>query len=102
MNLGTLPEGMSYAEYARGGFFEIAAATLLTVALIFAATVLTRRDEDEELPLSVRLLLTVFSACVALMFASSYYRMLMYMDAYSMTIRRVGVCWLMALMLAVS
>ena len=101
LNLGTLPEGMSYAEYARGGFFEIAAATLLTVALIFAATVLTRRDEDEELPLSVRLLLTVFSACVALMFASSYYRMLMYMDAYSMTIRRVGVCWLMALMLAV-
>ena len=101
LNLGTLPEGMSYAEYARGGFFEIAAATLLTVALIFAATVLTRRDEDEELPLSVRLLLTVFSACVVLMFASSYYRMLMYMDAYSMTIRRVGVCWLMALMLAV-
>lgn len=101
LNLGTLPEGMSYAEYARGGFFEIAAATLLTVALIFAATVLTRRDEDEKLPLSVRLLLTVFSACVALMFASSYYRMLMYMDAYSMTIRRVGVCWLMALMLAV-
>lgn len=101
LNLGTLPEGVSYAEYARGGFFEIAAATLLTVALIFAATVLTRRDEDEELPLSVRLLLTVFSACVALMFASSYYRMLMYMDAYSMTIRRVGVCWLMALMLAV-
>lgn len=101
LNLGTLPEGVSYAEYARGGFFEIAAATLLTVALIFAATVLTRRDEDEELPLSVRLLLTVFSACVVLMFASSYYRMLMYMDAYSMTIRRVGVCWLMALMLAV-
>ena len=60
LNLGTLPEGVSYAEYARGGFFEIAAATLLTVALIFAATVLTRRDEDEELPLSVRLLLTVF------------------------------------------
>lgn len=101
LNLGSLPEGVSYAEYARGGFFEIAAATLLTVALIFAATVLTRRDEDEELPLSVRLLLTVFSACVVLMFASSYYRMLMYMDAYSMTIRRVGVCWLMALMLAV-
>lgn len=101
LNLGTLPEGVSYAEYARGGFFEIAAATLLTVALILAATVLTRRDEDEELPLSVRLLLTVFSACVVLMFASSYYRMLMYMDAYSMTIRRVGVCWLMALMLAV-
>lgn len=101
LNLGTLPEGMSYAEYARGGFFEIAAATLLTIALIFAVAVLTRRDEEEQLPLPVRLLLTVFSACVALMFASSYYRMLMYMDAYSMTIRRVGVCWLMALMLAV-
>lgn len=101
LNLGTLPEGMSYAEYARGGFFEIATATLLTIALIFAVTVLTRRDEEEQLPLPVRLLLTVFSACVALMFASSYYRMLMYMDAYSMTIRRVGVCWLMALMLAV-
>lgn len=101
LNLGGLPEGTSYAEYARGGFFEIAAATLLTIALIFAVTVLTRRDENEQLPLPVRLLLTVFSACVALMFASSYYRMLMYMDAYSMTIRRVGVCWLMALMLAV-
>lgn len=101
LNLGSLPEGTSYAEYARSGFFEIAAATLLTMALIFAVTVLTRRDEQEQLPLSVRVLLTVFAACVALMFASSYYRMLMYMDVYSMTIRRVGVCWLMALLLAV-
>lgn len=61
LNLGTLPEGETYADYARSGFFEIAAATLLTIFLIFLAALLVRKkDGDNQIPLSVRVLLTVF------------------------------------------
>ncbi len=98
---GTLPEGESYADYARSGFFEIAIATLLTIALIFGAALFTKKREDGALPIIVRVLLTVFSGCVCLMFASSYYRMLMYIHAYAMTVKRVAVCWLMAVFLCV-
>lgn len=101
LNLGQLPENESYADYARSGFFEIAAATLLTMGLILAVTVLTKRRENGALPTVVKSLLTVFSGCVLLMFASSYYRMFMYIGAYSMTIKRVAVCWLMAVLLLI-
>lgn len=101
LNLGQLPEKESYADYARSGFFEIAAATLLTMGLILAVTVLTQRRENGALPTVVKSLLTVFSGCVLLMFASSYYRMFMYIGAYSMTIKRVAVCWLMAVLLLI-
>ncbi len=101
LHLGELPEGEGYADYARSGFFEIAAATLLTMGLILAVTVLTKRLENGALPTVVKILLTVFSGCVLLMFASSYYRMFMYIGAYSMTVKRVAVCWLMALLLLI-
>lgn len=102
LNLGTLPEGETYADYARSGFFEIAAATLLTIFLIFLAALLVRKkDGDNQIPLSVRVLLTVFSGCVCLMFASAYYRMFMYIGACALTVKRVAVCWLMAVFLLI-
>lgn len=102
LNLGALPEGETYADYARSGFFEIAAATLLTIFLIFFAALLVRKkDGGNQIPLSVRVLLTVFSGCVCLMFASAYYRMFMYIGACALTVKRVAVCWLMAVFLLI-
>lgn len=101
LNMGVLAEGETYAQYARSGFFEISAATILTIAIIFVTSQFTQKKEDGRLPLVIKILLTVFSLCVCLMFASSYYRMFMYISAYSLTVKRVAVCWLMALMLLV-
>lgn len=94
---GRLPEGTTYAEYARSGFFSIAVASILTVAIIAVVSFITKKGKH-GLPLPVKLLLTLFSVCVALLYASAFYRMGLYMNVYGLSVRRVMVCWLMALL----
>lgn len=99
--LGKLPDNTGYAEYARSGFFQIAAATVITIVIILAVSVFVKRNDDNDIPKTVKILLTVFSSCAVLLFASAYFRMFMYMKNFGLSVKRVLVCWLMALMLTV-
>lgn len=92
---GKLPENINYAEYARSGFFHIAGATALTVAIIAGVYFICGK-----LKISVRIMLTVFSATATILFASAYFRMHMYMTALGLTVKRVAICWLITLLLA--
>lgn len=92
---GKLPENINYAEYARSGFFHIAGATALTVAIIAGVYFICGK-----LKLPVRIMLTVFSATATILFASAYFRMYMYMTALGLTVKRVAICWLITLLLA--
>ncbi len=91
---GKLPENINYAEYARSGFFHIAGATALTVAIIAGVYFISGK-----LKLPVKIMLTVFSATATILFASAYFRMYMYMTALGLTVKRVAVCWLITLLL---
>ena len=92
---GRLPENINYAEYARSGFFHIAGATALTVAIIAGVYFICGK-----LKIPVKIMLTVFSATATILFASAYFRMHMYMTALGLTVKRVAVCWLITLLLA--
>jgi hypothetical protein len=92
---GRLPEYVNYAEYARSGFFHIAGATALTVAIIAGVYFICGK-----LKVSVKIMLTVFSATATILFASAYFRMHMYMTALGLTVKRVSICWLITLLLA--
>ncbi len=93
---GKLPENIvNYAEYARSGFFQIAGATALTVAIIAGVYFICGK-----IKLPVKIMLTVFSATATILFASAYFRMYMYMTALGLTVKRVAVCWLITLLLA--
>lgn len=80
-----LPDGVTYAEYARSGFFQ-----LLFVCLLNLMLVLGIRKYFRESRLLGGILL-VISACTFVMTASSAYRMLLYISAYHLTFLRVAV-----------
>ncbi len=80
-----LPEGITFSEYARGGFFQLLAVTMINVVLMVLCT--TFFEESKLL----RMLLTVMTACTYIMIFSAGYRMLLYVDAYKLTILRLFV-----------
>ena len=83
--------GLSYAEYARRGFFElVAVAALVIPVLMVANAVLSERDGRDRQ--SFRSLSTVILILVALIMASAFQRMLLYTDAYGLTHDRLYVC----------
>jgi hypothetical protein len=78
-----LPEGITYSEYARGGFFQLLAVTIINVALMVMCT--TFFEESRLL----RILLTLMTACTYIMIFSAGYRMLLYVAAYKLTFLRL-------------
>ncbi|MFC7708278.1 DUF4153 domain-containing protein [Micromonospora lupini] len=82
--------GLTYAEYARSGFWQLLAVTALTLLVIAVAArrapKATRADR-----LLVRALLGALTALSLVVVASSLYRMQVYADAYGATRLRLFV-----------
>lgn len=83
----TLPSGYTYAEYAREGFFQLLAVSILN--LIFVLTGLNFFKESRIL----KGILTVMSLCTYIMIASSAMRMMIYIRWYYLTFLRIFVLW---------
>lgn len=80
-----LPEGFTYAEYARRGFFELLAVTCFNMLLILVCTILFRESKLLKANLAF---ITLFTY---IMIASSAYRMLLYIGTYHLTFLRLFV-----------
>lgn len=87
-----LPDGYTYAEYAREGFFQLLFVSGLNLLLVLLCA---RRFRASRV---LRLLLTVISGCTYIMAASSAMRMLLYVQAYGLTFLRVLVLWFLAVL----
>ncbi|MFU8826489.1 MAG: DUF4153 domain-containing protein [Brevefilum sp.] len=96
-------EGFTYAEYARRGFFELVAVTLISLGLYYLLSMFTKR--------SGRTIKTIFSALgillmvqVGLMLISAFQRLSLYETAYGFTtlrtITHVFMIWLGVLLAA--
>lgn len=86
-NLFTLPSDITYAIYARRGFFQlVAVATLnLSLVLINVSNVKEHKWLDKSL--------YIISGCTFIMILSATYRMILYVRAYHLTFIRVLVLW---------
>lgn len=84
---GTLPNGYSYAEYAREGFFQLLFICLMNLGLVLIC--LSRFKENKLL----KAILTVISLCTYIMTASSAMRMILYIQYYYLTFLRIFVLW---------
>jgi Domain of unknown function (DUF4173) len=76
--------GMTYASYARRGFFELVAVACLALALLWGLALLARRER----PWQRRSFNAACAALIALTFgmlASAFQRMLLYEQAYGYT-----------------
>ncbi len=86
MRIG-LPEQVSYAEYARGGFWELLFVSVINFIMILLCMYLFREN------VVLKVILTVICGCTFVMILSSGYRMMMYIGEYYLTFLRVLVLW---------
>lgn len=87
-----LPDGMSYAQYAHQGFWQ-----LLIVSLINIATVLVCIQIFEKHP-ALKILLLIISLCTCIMTVSAAYRMILYINIYHLTFLRILVLWFLSVL----
>lgn len=79
----SLPDGYTYASYARRGFFQLLFVCILNVLLILLTTEVFQKNR------ALRILSVGFSACTLIMNVSATYRVLLYIQAYDMTYPRL-------------
>ncbi|MEU3794077.1 DUF4173 domain-containing protein [Streptomyces fructofermentans] len=82
--------GLTYAEYARQGFWQLLMVTVLTLLVIVFALRWAPRDDTRDRTL-VRAVLGTLCALALVVVASAVRRMDMYVDAYGLTRLRISV-----------
>ncbi|MCM1173482.1 MAG: DUF4173 domain-containing protein [Blautia sp.] len=82
-----LPEGYTYAAYARQGFFQLLAVCIINLILVLLCLYFFRDN------LILKIILSIVSGCTFIMILSSALRMLMYISAYNLTFLRLFVIW---------
>ncbi|MDO7906963.1 DUF4173 domain-containing protein [Paenibacillus sp. JX-17] len=94
---GLLPKDMTYAAYARKGFFEL----ILVSSLNFTLLLITLRYALDHARLVLQRLnqfmLFILAGCSGVMLFSAYMKLAMYEEAYGYTYTRIHVSWCMPL-----
>lgn len=91
--LGTgLPDGITYSEYARSGFFQLVAVAFINVGMVLVCMYLFRENRW------LKGILTIISFCTFIMIISAAYRMTLYVSVYHLTVLRVLVYWALAVL----
>lgn len=95
---GTLPVDFTYAEYARRGFFELVAVTLINFTIIIIGINHTKPC-SEKLSSFCKVLYTLLAIFTLNMLYSAHYKMSLYEKSYGYTYLRVYVHLFMVLLL---
>jgi len=85
-----LPENYTYAGYAREGFFQLLAVSIINFLLVLICLYLFRESK------TLRVILSVICGCTFIMIFSSALRMILYIDTYALTFLRLFVLWALA------
>lgn len=78
-----LPVGYTYAEYAREGFFQLLAVSIMNLVLVLMGLYYFKSSKV------LKCILSVMSLCTFIMIASSGMRMIIYIQYYYLTFLRV-------------
>lgn len=92
---GILPDGFSYAEYARQGFFELCSVSVINLVCIIAIGVFIGRGKKNKAAV-LKLLTTVFCLCTLILISTAVAKLVMYIDYYGLTQKRIYAMWMMA------
>jgi hypothetical protein len=81
---GVLPDGKSYAEYARSGFLELVAVSVINFAILMVTLVFGGREVG-ALGRWNKILLYILVGCSGVMLYSAYTRLVLYEEVYGYT-----------------
>ncbi len=86
---GFLPNGeITYAEYARKGFFEMCVIAVINLILVFLALILSKKRNGKVCH-SIKAIATFIAVFTLIIIATAISKMALYIDAYGMTILRL-------------
>lgn len=93
---GVLPEGFSYAEYARKGFFELCSVSVINLIMIVAIAFFIKRTENGSCVI-LKFVATALCLCTLILISTAIAKLVMYIDSYGLTQKRIYALWLMIL-----
>ena len=97
---GELPDGLSFSEYARRGFFELCAVAFINLCVIAAIQAFTKRGDGDVRPVCLRVYTAALCAFSLLLTACALSKMALYIRSMGMTRLRVYTSWFMLVMAA--
>ena len=93
---GVLPDGYSYAAYARKGFFELCGVCGVNAAILFCCSAFVKRRDGKD---SVAAWFSAALAlCSVLLAVTALSKMLLYIKEYGLTPLRVYTAWFILLL----
>lgn len=95
MLLGKLPDGVTYASFARSGFFELCAVACINGAVLYISDILTLRKSGEKRKNLIQIILVYITFFIIFTAAA---KMIMYITAYGFTPKRFYTLWFMLLL----
>ena len=97
--ISKLPSDMdSYAEYARRGFFELCAVSVINLAIIATLGLFCRRKENGQKEKSIRVMTSVLCVFTIMLISTAISKMVMYIKVYGLTPLRIYTTWFMLLL----
>ncbi len=97
---GVLPQGFSYAAYAREGFFQLCAVACINLLVVWGMLAFMKREKKGESRLCLALVLT-FSLVTWVLIATALSKLMLYIDSYGLTPKRVYAAVMMVFLTAV-
>lgn len=86
---GFLPDGeITYAQYARKGFFEMCAIATINLGIVFLAMIIAKKENGKVCP-GIRAVATFIAAFTLIIIATAISKMVLYISAYGMTVLRL-------------
>ena len=87
-----LPQGYTYSKYAREGFFQLLAVSLLNLVIVLLCMAFFKKSKV------LKGILTAMSLCTFIMIASSAWRMIYYIRYGYLTFLRILVLWFLVVL----
>lgn len=91
---GVLPEEFSYAEYAREGFFQLCAVSVINLVVILLVVIFMKR-KDNKPSIAAQIVTVIFSISTLILISTALSKMFMYINYYGLTQLRVYSTWFM-------
>ncbi|MBR2337951.1 MAG: DUF4173 domain-containing protein [Clostridia bacterium] len=92
--MGELPAMTVYSQYARDGFFQLCTVSIINFLMLAAIALFTAR-KGEKTSWIQRLLSVVLSVFTLVLISTAVAKMVMYIDCYGLTPKRLQASWLM-------
>lgn len=96
---GVLLEKLTYAEYAREGFFQLCTVASINLVIIIIATIFTKRKTG-NVSTAVKIMAVIYSLCTLVLLVTAMSKLVLYINQFGLTAKRVYAAWFMLVIAA--